>query len=364
MKLIHGDCLEEMAKLPENSVDTIITDPPYGLHFMGKSWDHGVPGVEFWKQALRVAKPGAMMLAFGGTRTHHRLTCAIEDAGWDIRDCIMYLYGAGMPKSLNISKQIDKHFNAERKITKINPTSRPNSQKKGGAGFNQLKGREKRGEIYLTEPETPEAKQWDGWGTNLKPSYETIILSMKSLDGNFAENALKHGVAGLNIDGARIKTSGQDKIRHEKEWDRDQSQIQGKNCFDERKAIPLQEYKKEGRWPSNVIFDEESAQLLKSHKRFFYCAKVSPSERGDSKHPTMKPISILIWLCNLTRTPTGGIVLDPFMGSGSTGIACLRNNRDFIGIELEKEYFDIAQKRIQEESMHHLFFDYLVYLLG
>src|SRR6185312_518845 len=197
-----GDCREVRSALPDNSVDTIITDPPYGLEFMGKGWDKGVPGVEFWKEFLAVAKPGAMLLAFGGTRTFHRMTAAIEDSGWEIRDCMMWLYGSGFPKSLNISKAIDKAKGVERDVVGISANDRPASQVKGGKAFDRgLDEGQEHQPLMITAPATDLAKQWDGWGTALKPAWEPIIVAMKPLDGTFAENAEKWGVAGINVDG-------------------------------------------------------------------------------------------------------------------------------------------------------------------
>ena len=177
IELLQGDCLAVMAGMAENSVDTIITDPPYGLSFMGKEWDHGVPGVPFWEAALRVAKPGAMMLAFGGTRTHHRLMCAIEDAGWEIRDCVMWLYGSGFPKSHDISKAIDKTAGATREVVGNDPT-RYRRDNDGNNTYAAHCGQT--GDI--TAPATPDAATWDGWGTALKPSFEIIVLAMAPLD--------------------------------------------------------------------------------------------------------------------------------------------------------------------------------------
>jgi site-specific DNA-methyltransferase (adenine-specific) len=200
-----GDCLEVMADLEDNTIPTIITDPPYGLAFMGKDWDRGVPGVRYWKEALRVAKPGAMLLAFGGTRTHHRLMCAIEDAGWEIRDVLNWLYGSGFPKSHDISKAIDKAAGATREVVGPNRYAGRRTEgsgpDNGDACYGQyaIPGNE-------TAPSTPLAQTWDGWGTALKPAWEPIIVAMAPLDGTFAQNAEKWGVAGLWIDGGRIPT--------------------------------------------------------------------------------------------------------------------------------------------------------------
>jgi len=432
--LYHGDCLDVMATLPEHGVDTIITDPPYGLSFMGKAWDHGVPGVPFWAEALRVAKPGALLLAFGGTRTWHRLACAIEDAGWELRDAVMWVYGSGFPKSHDISKAIDREAGAEREVVGINEDylrRKPNGMKTQGAtayGYSQT---QQETNASITAPATPAAALWDGWGTALKPAWEPIIVAMAPLDGTFAHNALTWGVAGLNVDGGRVEGS----------WSYPNGS--GTGGFSTGKFMgtagkgdktnpylgtPVSSHPA-GRWPANVIHDGSDEVLAGfpnvkagvavrhnvghsksgninyatgsqdtemrtdvgygdtgSAARFFYCAKASRAERnagcegmeervagamvgnqtpvasrpaGDgitpiqqvraaNHHPTVKPLALMRYLCKLTATPTGGVVLDPFMGSGSTGVACVQTGRSFIGIEIDRGYFEIAERRIAE----------------
>jgi site-specific DNA-methyltransferase (adenine-specific) len=390
MKLILSGCLEEMKKMQSNSIDAIVTDPPYGLKFMGKKWDYEIPPIEIFKEILRIAKPGAFLLCFGGTRTFHRIACNIEDAGWEIRDTIMWIYGSGFPKSYNISKGIDKHFGEERKVVGKQKNSMPQLSPRNSKGVTHIDSMADRyNGSDITAPATPEAQQWDGYGTALKPAFEPIVVAMKPVDKNFVNNALTHGVAGLNIDGCRIEALDQKKL--EKNWNRKQSKNEGIGS-DGLKEIDLSNRKSQGRWPSNVILDEESAKMLdeqsgilssgaiKSHyknqgienigtfkirdrsgeydieksqggaSRFFYCAKASTSERNlgceRNNHPTVKPIKLMKYLCKLVKTPTGGCVLDPYMGSGATGIACKSNGQDFIGIELDKDYFEIAKRRI------------------
>ncbi|MFA6358639.1 MAG: hypothetical protein WCY09_08295 [Candidatus Omnitrophota bacterium] len=246
-----GDCLAVMPTLAENSVDSIITDPPYGLDFMGKSWDHGVPGMEFWQAALRVAKPGAILLAFGGTRTEHRLTCAIEDAGWEIRDKMCWLFGQGFPKSMDIAKAISK---ASGYVGEVIGTETVDIGMQGGhmhAGRpTELAEREIR---TMSE----EAQVWQGWGTALKPAVEYIIVAMKPLEGTYAENAQKWGVAGLNIDGGRIGTEQIEQGRK----GRTSAMANGLTL----NKFGGQDYEKPdaiGRWPANLLLDEESARLL------------------------------------------------------------------------------------------------------
>lgn len=392
--LINSDCLDAMVTLTQNSIDTIITDPPYGLTFMGKDWDKGVPGQAFWLEMLRVAKPGAMLLSFGGTRTYHRMTCAIEDAGWEIRDCMMWLYGSGFPKSHDISKGIDKAKGAEREVVGVdadfvrrNPTNVHAHEYAGGVLKDGIEGGK------ITAPASDLSRTWNGWGTALKPAWEPIIVAMKPLDGTFAHNAETYGVAGLNIDGARIQTvESLGRLNH-----KTSKYIDSANGSREShdREIFVNNSDGKGRWPANLILDEACAELLDEQtgdlhsagpkqisgdeinakasmfgigkatadqvrhgdsggaSRFFYCAKASKSERntglpeGQNVHPTVKPLKLMEYLCTLTKTPTGGIVLDPFMGSGTTGVACRNTGREFIGIEKEEAYFKIAQARIE-----------------
>lgn len=303
--IVNADCLEHMKTMESNSISFIVTDPPYGLKFMGKHWDHGLPSIEVWKEALRVCKPGAWMAAFGGTRTYHRLTCSIEDAGWEIRDCMMWLYGSGFPKSHN-------NFGL------------------------------------------------DGYGTALKPAWEPIMLAMKPLDGTFKQNAETWGQGGINIDDSRVEGKKTDTMGLIKDH--------GK-----------------GRWPANIILDEEAGQILDEQiyiaSRFFYCAKASSKERNEgleelpsvycktgcggdmpidddgkdrdrfkkfakNHHPTVKPLSLMRYILKLLAPPSDPIVLDPFAGSGSTLVAAKQLGIRYLGIEKEPEYCEISKKRL------------------
>jgi site-specific DNA-methyltransferase (adenine-specific) len=381
---------------------------------MGKEWDSsGIAfNVPLWKEMLRIAKPGAIMLVFGGTRTFHCLTYAIEDAGWEIRDCLMWLYGSGMPKSMNISKAIDKSKGAERKVIGRNPNSRENCDKSNTLYESGTVGKTD----YITEPATDLAKLWNGWGTSLKPAWEPIIVVMKPLDGTFAHNAEKWGVVGLNIDGGRIGTEIQKPSTAPDFRDVGKKSIEtcgiNKLSFGQVTNAKRKEYIPTaiGRWPTNVILecicdeviegkeidrqlihtnpecpcymlDQQSGTLKGGASRFFYCAKSPKSERdagledmpeqikvwnGQSDksskdikdveqrfttkikniHPTVKPLKLMEYLCKLTSTPTGGLILDPFCGSGSTCIAAKRLGRPFIGIDKEKIYCEISCKRL------------------
>ena len=365
----HGDCREVMATLDPESVDAIVSDPPYGLSFMGKGWDHGVPGVEFWAEALRVAKPGAHLLAFGGTRTYHRLACAIEDAGWEIRDCVMWVYGSGFPKSHDVSKAIDKAAGAERETVGPKVYAGGHVQNHSGiAHGGSYCGFDHSGTTMATAPATDAARQWSGWGTALKPAWEPIIVARKPLAGTVAENVLTYGTGGINVDGCRVGAEQTVTLR---------SGSMGKGIYggDARVgsfANPP------GRWPANLIHDgsEEVVGLTGSAARFFYCAKASKADRDEgceglplrkegtwggeeddlsegkkkihpsrNHHPTVKPTALMRYLCRLV-TPPGGLVLDPFTGSGSTGKAAILEGFRFIGIEREAEYVEIAKARI------------------
>lgn len=327
--IINGDCLIEMKKMGDCSIDFIVTDPPYGIGFMNKKFDRfkDQPAFnpEVWKEGLRICKPGSMLAAFGGDRTHHHLMMALEQAGWEIRTCIYWIFGTGFPKSHNFGK-------------KLSP-------------------------------------EWHGYGTALKSSSEIIIIAMKPLDGTFANNAEKWGLAGINIDDSRIEG---------KSWESHYATGLAKNKFftDGKAKIILKEPHNKGRWPSQIIFDEESSNLIGESSRFFYCAKASSKERnagleglplkeikrmGNMKacdnqrpnnhsgckemntHPTIKPISLMKYILNLLAPPGNPIVLDPFAGSGSTLLAAKELGFRYIGIEIEKEYFDICEKRINAE---------------
>jgi len=408
-----GNMLEVLDTLEPNSIDAVVTDPPYEINFMSKGWDNS--GVVFqkatWEKVLRVLKPGGHVLAFNHSRTFHRMAVAIEDAGFQIRDTIMWLYGSGFPKSHDVSKAIDRQFSAEREVIGVLSGAR------NGNGLNNDYGSYKSadtGKYNLTAPATDEAKQWEGWGSALKPSHEPIILARKPLDGTIADNVLKHGVGGLNIDECRVGSGigqnlkgGGSQNKHEG-W--------GKSLCsktDSEKAERL------GRFPANTIHDgsdevvdffpesdsgsasgynfdrannKNQTNIITNIKsgvhfgdsgsaaRFFYTAKASKKDRDEglesfdkqiaggmkgrqdgsmgsitmSKniHPTVKPTDLMQYLIRLI-TPKGGTVLDPFMGSGSTGKAAMIENNErkadyrFIGIELNPEYIDIAAARIE-----------------
>lgn len=378
-RVYNQDCLEGMRGMGANSIDAIVCDPPYGLSFMGQDWDHGVPGVPYWQEALRVAKPGAHLLAFGGTRTHHRLMVAIEDAGWEIRDCLMWVFGSGMPKSLDVGKALDRAVGAEREIIGYEPHTHQDIR--GGAFVSDKVKHRKRLKLPVTAPATDAAKRWDGWGTALKPAYEPVILARKPLDGTVAETVLKWGCGGLNIDGCRIGTDQISAPGGGQPHDRIYGGGKGFPAI-ERGSNPHT-----GRWPANLLLDEAAAALLdqqtgtlksganparrKSPKfqtcygafqgeesctvhrgansggasRFFYCSKASKKERSGSLHPTVKPLDLMRYLCRLV-TPPGGLILDPFLGSGTTAVAAIHEGFHFLGFEIDSTYCADANRRI------------------
>lgn len=351
--IIQGDSRERLKELPDNSVDAVVTDPPYGLKFMGKAWDYDVPSTELWAECLRVMKPGAHLLAFGGSRTFHRIAVGIEDAGFEIRDTIMWLYGSGFPKSHDVSKAIDKRLGAEREVVG-----------KGTSGTTAIWSPDGgMGSFDITAPATDLAKQWDGWGTSLKPSHEPIIMARKPFKATVADNVLEHGTGAINVDRSRIPLGGSVKASGGR------GESNGAVGWNPSTSFNPDT----GRWPANTIIDEYIADQLGDRAKFFYCAKASKKERnaglGDmperppeglsgrhdgslgsvtmaqNNHPTVKPIELMRYLVRLV-TPPNGIVLDPFTGSGSTGIAAVLEGFRFIGIELDAGYVEIAQKRI------------------
>ena len=346
MQLLLGDCLEVLRTLPDCSVDAVVTDPPYGLTFMGKRWDYDVPSVEVWAECLRVLKPGGHLLAFAGTRTQHRMAVRIEDAGFEIRDMIAWVYGSGFPKSLDVSKAIDKAAGAEREVVGVNANSRP-AKRKGGAGFDAAVGGEALGDMPITAPATPEAQQWSGWGTALKPALEPITVARKPLAGTVAANVLRWGTGGLNVDGCRVEVDPADPV-NSATYHAKPSVAYGKFASKESGEARSMAPPPAGRWPANLIHDgsEEPCELLGDAARFFYCAKASKADRGEgNNHPTVKPTELMRYLCRLV-TPPSGVVLDPFMGSGTTGKAAMLEGFRFIGIERDPDYLRIAEQRI------------------
>ena len=406
-KFYRGDCLEVLKRLQRESVDALVTDPPAGISFMGKDWDGDKGGREGWVKWMtevmaechRVLKPGAHGLVWALPRTSHWTATALEDAGFEIRDCIYHLFGQGFPKSLDISKAIDKAAGAEREVVGFNPWT--NSKLEAGNGITGLKQAGSRVGGYdgervdspITAPATDDAKKWQGFGTALKPAAECWWLVRKPIsEKNVAANVLRHGTGGLNIDGCRIGTTKSVPASAAAPRAANATGYGATTALECRSGMDPNT----GRFPSHLVLshsphctdeqcdiecaidqlDRQSGTLTSGSRasgvrkgvgyhggkgdggpaidassggasRFFYCAKISPSERGEgNNHPTVKPQKLMRYLARLI-TPPGGTVLDPFMGSGSTGMAALSEGFQFIGIEREPEYFEIAQKRVE-----------------
>ena len=347
MKLNLGDSLDILKECDANSVDSIVTDPPYGLSFMGKKWDYDVPSKEIWAECLRVLKPGGYMLAACGTRTQHRMATSIEEAGFEIRDVISWLYAQGFPKSLNIKKAAIKEGIACGCETKSEHELRPVSDADISQEFSNNKTSRQVLQSSMPKQSTRCSNCQkpifsEGLGSALKPACEFWTLARKPLsESTLAKNVLKHGTGGINVGDTRIGTES--------------IVINGKsndNMFAGNFANHVENPERVGRFPSNAIFDEDAATVLDGQavsavSRFFYIPKVSSKERGESTHPTMKPIKLMEYLIKLI-TPAGGIVLDPFMGSGTTGVAAQKLGFDFFGIEIDPGYFEIASKRIND----------------
>jgi DNA modification methylase len=394
--LYLGDCKDVLDNYPHR-FDSIVTDPPYGLEFMHSidgvkeiAWDHEVPGPEYWNLFKNVCKPGAFLLSFGGTRTYHRLACAIEDAGWEIRDSIRnfshssekldnffdslddeqksafleifcsdlgtsYLYMNGFPKNLSLSKAIDKLLKKQRPVIGENPNHRPGS----GTEYEGVYAGSNTGNKYITGPGCDESALWDGWKTALKPAHEPIVVGMNPVK-NFAKNALAHGVAGLWIDGCRIGDNAGWKYPKGPKGNGFHGGVGRAPDGSRNQAIAAEK----GHYPANVMFSHREEcdvtcaedcsvnELQKMHKKankFFYIPKPSKKEKGSyNTHPTVKSYGIMEYLVKLSKTPTGGTVLDPFLGSGTTAVACLNTGRRCVGIELRPKYFEIAVRRVKD----------------
>ena len=349
-ELYHGNCLDILRTMPDCSVDAVVTDPPYGLSFMGKRWDYDVPSTEIWAECLRVLKPGGYLLAFAGTRTQHRMAVRIEDAGFEIRDMLAWMYGSGFPKSHNVSIAIDKADGADRDIIGTNSNHRL-GQSKGLAPGVAMTGQPHTGDGNITAPATDAAKQWQGWGTALKPAMEPITMARKPFKATVAQNVQEWGTGAINIDDCRIPCDD----GFQKAWDNPVStNISAKGgtfiSVGIQHQVDLSEYKPSGRWPANVLHDG-SAEILQGMgeaARFFYTPKACKDDRDDgcdNNHPTVKPTDLMRYLCRMV-TPTGGVVLDPFTGSGSTGRGAVLEGFRFIGCEMDADYIEIAKARI------------------
>ena len=414
--ILHGNNLDLLAAVRDNFAHAVVTDPPYGLGFMGKDWDSALPDPRTWAECLRVLRPGGHLVAFGAPRLVHRLTCQIEDAGFEVRDQLLWLFGSGFPKSLDVSKAIDAAAGAVREVVGSRRTNAGN----GGEGNNFLTEGSRSPVVDITAPATPEAARWSGWGTALKPAYESIVLARKPLDGTVAQTVQRWGTGAINVDACRVEGEGAEagRSRH------GGGTMEGASFQmpDSRSSMPA------GRWPANLILDEAAGALLDQQSgttkstqgkprkgapgegygmthtgaeysdsggasrffarvdfgevdRFMYCPKASRSEReagldhlptrvvdpsreedaaardnprtgagrsGEARrnhHATVKPIDLMRWLVRLV-TPPGGMVLEPFAGSGTTPAACALEDVDCLAMELDADYVEIARARV------------------
>lgn len=416
-----GDCLDVLDTLDENSIDAVVTDPPYHLTtdkkggsgvaslnpnspagraristgFMGKAWDGGDIAFrpDTWAKVLRVLKPGGHLVAFGGTRTYHRLACAVEDAGFEVRDCLLWHYGSGFPKSLDVSKAIDKAAGAEREVVGVSSVTGARKSAFAEVRADSASGVFGEASVnYTTAPATDAAREWQGWGTALKPSTEIAVLARKPLsEGTVAANVLRWGTGALNIDATRIETSESlnGGAYAEKGGRKESQSLHGGTGMNVAGKTAGRDFvQPAGRWPANLAHDgsEEvlagfpnsngsgpARELKRSAKpeqdgwgmnknaadssalrdagsgsaaRFFYCAKASAKDRIGSKHPTVKPVALMRWLVRLV-TPPSGIVLDPFAGTGTTGQAAVEEGFNAILIEREEEYRADILRRMQ-----------------
>ncbi len=480
MRLLLGDSSVKLKELEDNSVDSIVTDPPYGLSFMGKKWDYDVPSQEIFEECLRVLKPGGHLLSFAGSRTYHRMAVRVEDAGFEIRDQIMWIYGSGFPKSLNIGKAVDKQGGNSlgKEVAKLVKKKRLEmglstiklaelgkfygNKNHGGTVSNWETGRgsitpdqfnklieilklednaiieTKRevlgklstnlgvmqniggdytpGEVEVTKGNS----EWEGWGTALKPAHEPIVMARKPLsEKTIVDNVLEWGTGGINVEESRIPYKSKDDMEIRKNTHRETNKLGDGNFGGGKYSQPVEG----GRFPANIIFDEDAGKILDKQSgittsgkvkeakesyegesntgfirgvsnssnqhggtggasRFFYCPKTSKTDRNEglddfedkltqgmranagpalvgndesgrtttkNNHPTVKPTDLMLYLIRLV-TPKGGTTLDPFMGSGSTGKAAVRGGFDFIGVEMDKDYMEIAETRIQYEK--------------
>jgi len=346
VQLMLGDCREVMKTLADASVDAIVCDPPYELGFMGRAWDKsGIANdVRVREQAFRVLKPGGHLLAFGGTRTYHRMVCAVEDAGFGIRDQIGWACGTGFPKSLDVSKAIDKAAGAKRE--QVAPRSVISHQRNIGNRRPYMDNPNHTTDS--DEPATEAARQWQGWGTALKPTWEPIVVARKPLIGTVAANVMAHGTGALNISGCLVPS--EDNLNggaYSAARQISASPWAASGSLHESTGKDF--VQPDGRWPANIIHDsseEVLARFPNNAARFFYCAKAGRADRGDGNtHETVKPLELMRYLCRLV-TPPGGLVLDPFMGSGTTMKAALMEGFRGIGIDLHAKHLDIARSRL------------------
>ena len=354
--IVNEDCIKHLKTIEDNYFDSVVTDPPYHLQsivkryttgkknvygedgsfqrltsgFMGQKWDGGDIAftTELWKEVYRTLKPGGYLLSFAASRNYHRMAVAIEDSGFEIRDQIMWIYGSGFPKSLNIGKALDKKQGNKRKV--IGSTNQQDIR-----SGNYVQGPQDRIDVPITKGDS----EWEGWGTALKPAHEPICMARKQIsEKSIVDNVLKHGTGAINIDGCRV-TTDENISNHS----RSAESAVSKGIFGDSKEQETHQTQGQelGRFPANLIHDG----LEEDWARFFYCPKANKKEKGDSNHPTVKPVELMRYLVKLV-TPKKGIVLDPFAGTGTTGEACILENKKYYLIEAEPSYFKDIEKRL------------------
>ena len=334
--IVNEDCIKHLKTIEDNYFDSVVTDPPYELGFMGKYWDStGIAfTTELWKEVYRTLKPGGYLLSFSASRNYHRMAVAIEDSGFEIRDQIMWIYGSGFPKSLNIGKQIDKKLGNKR--ISLGKYKTPDGGQELST-YNNWK------DSTVQERRWPEVtkgdSEWEGWGTALKPAHEPICMARKPIsEKSVADNVLKHGTGGINIDGCRVELSKDDNLQEGLK--RDGSKLDKTDISEAFNFKKLDRKPGLGRFPANLIHDG----LEEDWARFFYCPKANKKEKGDTNHPTVKPVNLMRYLVRLV-TPKDGIVLDPFAGTGTTGEACILEDRNYYLIEAEESYIKDIENR-------------------
>lgn len=371
-EVLTGDVEQVCKTLAADSFDAVLSDPPYGLSFMGKAWDYAVPGPALWREVLRVLRPGAPNVAFSGTRTYHRTAVGIEDGGFTVQDMFSWIYGEGWPKGQAVDKLVDKRLGAEREITGSAP-ARSFAGWESNAGGKSTK---LRSGVRMDKPATPEAEAWLGYNTQLKPGQEPAVLAYKPREGTFAENAMKHGVGGLHVEACRVGETGGRKALF------DPKSPSQNNVFGHKGNWAGWIDQEMGRWPSNVLMDSAAARALEERfpgcsqyfkvldfeegerealtvavDRFFYASKANEAERGSKNdHPTVKPIALMKYLATMLRPPKpNGRILVPFCGSGSEMLGCLLAGwSEVVGIELDPRMADVARWRISNARVNRV----------
>lgn len=347
VNVIHQECLDYLKTIPSNSFSSIVTDPPYGIKFLNRHWDYTLPNVEIWEECLRILKPGGHLLCFSSNRLQHRMAVNIEDAGFEIRDVLMWIYGQGMPHGMNISKALDKKLGKVRGKVKHKPRSSTSGTMSSKQDSRPWIEKSREVGYHETDDDVPIsdiAKDFYGYNTALKPAVEPITLARKPLsEKTIVDNILKWGTGGLNIEDCSIPT--EDDLARDRSGNR--GMFSGYGKWDKSTQS-----KRTSRYPSNVMFEDtsEAIKYLPEDKaKYFYCPKVHKREDYNT-HPTVKPLPLIEYLVTLINPPNGN-VLDLYAGSGTTGVACKKLNIDCTLIEKELEYINIIHQRLQDTNV-------------